>query len=178
MASNVNTVHTTQNDCPYILSSVTTEPFPDLCERSVTELRKLQLEDDTVGLLLKAVEDQQHPPSSVSQGKSRKFQLLLQQWNQLYVNGGFLFRRYEDCQGNEQYAQLVLPESLTAKVLNSLHSGVAGGHLGEENTFRAIARKVLLARPYRGCPQMVSTMPTMCTEENPGPQEQSKTNQY
>ena len=134
MASNVNTVHTTQNDCPYILSSVTTEPFPDLCERSVTELRKLQLEDDTVGLLLKAVEDQQHPPSSVSQGKSRKFQLLLQQWNQFYVNGGLLFRRYEDCQGNEQYIQLVLPESLTADVLNSLHSGVAGGHLGEEKT--------------------------------------------
>lgn len=25
---------------------------------------------------------------------------------------------------------------------------------------------------------MVSTMPTMYTEENPGPQEQSKTNQY
>ena len=131
MASNANTVHTTQNDCPHILSSITTEPFPDLCERSVTELRKLQQEDDTVGLLLKAVEDQQHPPSSVSQWKSRKFQLLLQEWNQLYVNGGLLFRHYEDCQGNEQYAQLVLPESLTAEVLNSLHSG---GHLGEEKT--------------------------------------------
>ena len=116
------------------LSSVTTEPFPDLCEHSVTELWKLQQEDDTVGLLLKAVEDQQRPPSSVSQGKSRKFQLLLQQWNQLYVNGGLLFRRYEDCQGNEQYAQLVLPESLTAEILNSLHSGVAGGQLGEEKT--------------------------------------------
>ena len=141
VASNANTVHTTQNDCPYILSSVTTEPFPDLCQHSFTELRKLQQEDDTVGLLLKAVEDQQRPPSSVSQGKSRKFQLLLQQWNQLYVNGGLLFRRYEDCQGNEQYAQLVLPESLTAEVLNSLHSGVAGGHLGEEKTLERLRER-------------------------------------
>ena len=37
-----------------------------------------------------------------------------------------------------------------------------------------IARKVLLARPYRGCPQVVSTMPTMCTEENPGPKNKAK----
>ena len=37
-----------------------------------------------------------------------------------------------------------------------------------------IARKVLLARPYRVCPQVVSTMPTMCTEENPSPQEKAK----
>ena len=141
VASNANTVHTTQNDCPHILSSVTAEPFPDLCEHSVTELRKFQQEDDTVGLLLKAVEDQQRPPSSVSQGKSRKFQLVLQQWNQLYVNVGLLFRRYEDCQGNEQYAQLVLPESLTAEVLNNLHSGVAGGHLGEEKTLERLQER-------------------------------------
>ena len=61
VVSNVNAVHTMQTDRPHILSSVTTEPFPELCEHSVTDLRKLQQEDDTVGVLLKAVEDQQCP---------------------------------------------------------------------------------------------------------------------
>ena len=128
----MNAVNTVKNNCPHILSSVTTEPFPGLYEYSVAELQKLQQEDNTIGLLLKAVEDQQCPPSCMTQGKSRKFHLLLQQWKQLYVNEGLLFHRYEDCQGREQWAQLVLPESLKAEVLNSLHSGAAGSHLEEE----------------------------------------------
>ena len=52
----------------HILSLVTTEPFPELCEHSFTDLRRLQQEDDTVGLLLTAVKDQKCP---VTQGKSR-----------------------------------------------------------------------------------------------------------
>ncbi len=141
VVSNVNAVHTMQTDRPHILSSVATEPFPELCEHSVTDLRKLQQEDDRVGVLLKAVEDQQCPPSRVIQGKSRKFQLLLQKWQQLYVNEGLLFHRYEDCQGKEQWAQLVLPESLQAEILHSLHSGVAGGHLGEEKTLNRLRER-------------------------------------
>ena len=141
MISDVNAVHTIQHGSSHILSLVTTEPFPELCKRSVTDLRKLQQEDDTVGPLLKAVEDQQCPPSSATQGKSRKFQLLLQQWKQLYVNEGLLFRCYEDCQGKEQWAQLVLPESLKTEVLNSLHSGIAGGHLGEDKTLDPVRER-------------------------------------
>ena len=141
LVTNVNAVNTVQNNGPHILCSVSSEPFPGLCEHSATELRKLQQEDDTISLLLKAVEDQQCPPSSVTQGKSRQFHLLLQQWKQLYVNEGLLFRRYEDCRGRERWAQLVLPESLKAEVLNSLHSGVAGGHLGEEKTLDRVRER-------------------------------------
>ena len=75
MISNVhvNTVHTMQNDHPHILSSVSTGPFPELHEHSVSDLQKLHQEDDTVGLLLKAVKNQQCPPSSVTRGKSRYY---------------------------------------------------------------------------------------------------------
>ena len=66
LVSDMNAVHIMLNDSPHILSSVTTEPFPELCEHSITELWKLQ-EDDTVGMLLKAVEDQQCPSPSVTQ---------------------------------------------------------------------------------------------------------------
>jgi len=95
-----------QNHCPQLVSSIITEPLP---EHTLTDLWKLQQEDDTVGPLLTAVEDQKYPSSSATQGTSRKFQLLLQQWKQLYVNQGLLFHRYE---GIEKWAQLVIPDSL------------------------------------------------------------------
>ena len=73
MVSAVNAEPTEQDDN---LPSYTPEPFTGLCEHTLADLKKIQQEDDTVGPLLKAVEDQQCPPSNV--GKSRKFQPLLQ----------------------------------------------------------------------------------------------------
>lgn len=151
------------------MPSTTLEPFPGLCERTLTDLRKIQQEDDTVGPLLKAVEEKQCPPST--KGKNRKFQLLLQQWKQLYTNNGLLFRRYEDCEGKEKWAQLVLPESLQVEVLNSLHSGVAGGHLGEDKTLNRLRERFYW-------PGVVSAMCAMCTEKKSCSQEQSTTDQY
>ena len=90
---------TMQNDDPHNLFSVSTEALSDLCDHSIEELRQLQQNDDTVGPLLKAVEDQQFPTSTVTQGKSRNFHLLLQQWKQLYITDQLLFWRYEDCHG-------------------------------------------------------------------------------
>ena len=83
------------------LPSTTLEPFPGLCKRTLADLRKIQQEDDTVGPLLKAVEEQQCPLSNI--GKSRKFQLSLQQRKQLYINNGLLFRCHEDCEGKEKW---------------------------------------------------------------------------
>ena len=94
-----------------------------------------------MGPLLMAVEEHKHPPSNSNLAKSRKFQLLLQQWKQLYVNEGLLFRRYEDCEGKERWARLVLPESLKSEVLNSLHSGITGGHLREEKTLNRLRER-------------------------------------
>ena len=59
---------------------------------------------------------------------------MLQQWKQLYIYNGLLFRRYEDANGNEKWTQLVVSKSLQKEVLHSLHNGIAGGHLGEEKT--------------------------------------------
>ena len=50
-----------QDDHPHNLSSVSPEVFSDLCEHATEELRELQQNDDTVGPLLKAVEDKQFP---------------------------------------------------------------------------------------------------------------------
>ena len=174
IVSDVNAVHIMQNDCPHILSSVTTEPFPELHEHSVTDLRKLQQDDDTVGPLLKAVEDQQCPPSNVTQGKSRKFQLLLQQWKQLYLHKGLLFRRYEDYQGKEQWAQLVLPESLKSEVLSSLHSGVAGGHLGKDKTLDRLRERFYWPGHTEDVHKWCRQCPQCAQRKTPGPKNRAK----
>ena len=94
-----------------------------------------------VGPLLKAVAENQKPSSSMTQGRSRKFQLLLQQWNQLYIQEGLLFWRYEDCHGKENWTQLVVPLALQTEILCDLHSGAAGGHLGEDKTLSRLRER-------------------------------------
>ena len=84
MIANVYAVDIMQHDDSHNLPSLSPEALADLCEHSVEELRNLQ-QNDTVGPLLKAVEDKQLLSSTMTQGKSKNFHLLLQQWKQLYV---------------------------------------------------------------------------------------------
>ena len=93
--------------------------LPEISEYRSDDIRKLQQADDDISLLFQAVEEQQKPSPDTCQGKSRTFQLLLQQWKQLYIRNGLLFCRYEDTNGNEKWSQLVVPQSLQKKVLHS-----------------------------------------------------------
>ena len=58
-----------------------------------------------------------------------------------------MFRRYEDCHGKEKWAQRVVPLALQKEILNDLHSGAVGGHLGEDKTLNWL-REILLARKW------------------------------
>lgn len=68
-----------------------------------------------------------------------------------------------------------IPENRSSR---SLHSGVAGGSFGRGQNVKLIVMRMVLGRSYKGCPQVVSTMFTLCTKESPCPKEQTKTNQY
>ena len=92
---------------PPVISSVDSYM---LIERTPEELRKLQQTDNEIGPILQALEDNKQLSTVNLQGKSRSYRLLLQQWNQLYVQNGLLFRRYEDISGHKKWAQLVVPQ--------------------------------------------------------------------
>ena len=49
------------------------------------DLRRLQLNDDTVGPVLRAKEDGQRLGAEHLKGKSREFQQLMQLWDQLVI---------------------------------------------------------------------------------------------
>lgn len=113
-----------------------------LMERTPEELRNLQLTDSEIGPILQAIENNSRPSIDDIQGKSRSYRLLLQQWDQLYIQDGLLFRRYEDASGHTKWTQLVVPQKAREEVLSALHSGIVGGHLGEAK------RTILLAWTY------------------------------
>ena len=52
-----------------------------------------------------------------------------------------MFRRYEDCHGEEKWAQLVVPLTLQKDILHHLHSGAVGGHLGEDKTLNRLRER-------------------------------------
>ena len=123
------------------LCSVTMQQSDGLTERTTSDLQQLQQGDGVVGPILKVVTENKRPSPNMTQGKDRKFHLLLQQWNQLYIRQGLLFRHYEDCHGEEKWAQLVVPLVLQKEILHDLHSGAVSGHLGEDKTLNRLRER-------------------------------------
>ena len=80
-----------------------------------------------------AIEAKQKPDTNTTKGKSRSYALLLQQWDQLYIQDSLLFWNYQGTSGNNQWSQLLVPKILQ-EVVHTLHGGAASGLLGEEKT--------------------------------------------
>ena len=122
-----------------LIAALATQPV--LTERSSMEIRELQLADEALGPLMTAMEAEQRPDASTTCGKSRSYSLLLQQWDQLYMQDGVLFRNYQNTSGNTQWSQLVVPKACQDEVIHSLHGGTTSGHLGEEKTLSRLRER-------------------------------------
>jgi len=51
---------------------------------------------------------------------------------------GVPYQQYIHTADKPNYLQLVVPEGLRTEILQSLHEGVAGGHLGKDKTLRQL----------------------------------------
>lgn len=94
------------------------------------EMRKLQLADPSVGPVLQAVELDRKPHPDEVKSWSLEGRRLFQLWEMLCVRNGTLWRSLQ--KGQLCGHQLVIPFILRATLLNELHSGAVGGHIGEE----------------------------------------------
>ena len=90
------------------------------------DLRDAQLNDPDIGPVLHAKEmTSPSPPSQREQsGKSITTRRLFQLWDQLVIRDGVLWRQSLD------HLQLVIPASKRNSIMEELHSGAFGGHLG------------------------------------------------
>ena len=107
---------------------------------SVQNIREAQLEDSTLGMILRGKESGQKP---VADGKclSRAMCRLIQIWDQIFVYDGVLCRRYESPNDNSSVIQLLVPRKLREEVLKDLHEGSMAGHLGVHKTLNRVKER-------------------------------------
>ena len=65
----------------------------------------------------------------------------MQLWDQLIVRNGVLYRQYEDEGGSGSHLQLVVPRKSREEILQDIHGGAVGGHLGEKKTLSRLKER-------------------------------------
>ena len=101
---------------------------------TASEIRSLQLKDEIISPVLIAKETKQRPSYDTLSKYTFKTRKLFQLWDQLFVDNGILLRLFLNTDTQQTYKQLVVPKCLQADILQQLHSGVVGGHLGKAKT--------------------------------------------
>ena len=99
------------------------------------------MEDPSIGFVLRAKEADERPSPDILKGQSLTVQRLMQSWPRLLLVNGILWRRYNDLETKQEWRQLVVPQSLREEVMEELHAGVMGGHLGESKTLQQLKRR-------------------------------------
>ncbi len=95
------------------------------------ELREQQRADSTLGLLISWMEQAgERPPEATVAGTDRRMRSLWAQWNQVELVDGLLYRRWRETTTGSPRRQLIIPRPLVPDVLEALHNGPGGGHLG------------------------------------------------
>ena len=96
------------------------------------EVNILQLNDESLGIIVHAFEKGKCLSDDDVKGKYLETRRLVQIWDQLLIQGGILYRRFENHRSSMEYVlQVVVPRSMRKGILEELHAGVSGGHLGE-----------------------------------------------
>lgn len=133
-------------------------------------MRELQLKDETIKPVLIAKENQQRPDKDTLSKYSFKSWKLFQLWDQLVVEDGILLRFFVSKTGDEPPAkQLVAPKCIQDSILESLHAGPPGGHLGQAKTLSKLKSRFYWPGHYRDTEYWCRTCSTCATRKTPAP---------
>ena len=108
-----------------------------MCGYSHQDLRLMQVQDSYVSEILRAKEQKQQPSPEYAKGQSR----FLQQWEQLVMRDGVLWRYYAQPYEDRGWLQLVVPRALQEAVLTEVHEGISGGHLWKDKTLHRLKER-------------------------------------
>jgi hypothetical protein len=103
---------------------------------SNSELRKLQLDDDDVGVVLRWKETGYRPQGPVVCSASPEVRHYWNHWTSLEVTNGLLYKHYYRGDGSDEYFQLIVPQKLRKEVFYHMHKGPLSGHLGKKKTIQ------------------------------------------
>ena len=76
-----------------------------------SNLQLLQQRDEDIAPIIQAISSGKILSSKDAEGKSREFNQFIQQWDQLVVENGVLYRRYEGID-EDTFVQLVAPREI------------------------------------------------------------------
>ncbi len=97
-------------------------------------MKNFQLDDDDIGLILRAKKQDTRPGWEDISDQSRELKILWAQWDSLRLDQGILYRVWKSENGQNEHLQIVVPRSSIPRVLHSIHDRVSGGHLGVTKT--------------------------------------------
>ena len=140
---------------------------------TLEQIRQLQLSDPSLGPILRAVEINHKPHQDQLKSWSQESRRLMQFWETLLVKDGTLWRLPT---GDGQQFQLVVPFILRDHILDDLHAGMVGGHMGEEK----LVHRLLERFYWPGCAERAKewcrTCPECVTRTTGGPKRTAELN--
>ena len=151
------------------VAATTVSDIPVLQHHSTESLRQGQLDDATIGLVLKALELNSKPTATTLQGCSPAVRRLIQLWDQLELHNGLLYRRFVDQITEESHLQLIVPLCYRNEILQELHAGVVGGHLGQDKTLSRLKERFYWPGHWNDVHNWCRTCATCASRKTPSP---------
>ena len=136
-----------QRKCPVhgtTLTSCRIAVTPVVLPEAVSDkdISSLQLQDHDIGPVLRRYKESAGQPEvEQTKGFGHATRALFQQWMQLQLKEGILYRQFESQDGSSSRLQLIVPKSLREEVLRQLHEGPVGGHFGEDKTLHRLRER-------------------------------------
>lgn len=106
-------------------------------------------------------------------GQGPDLRKLVQIWDQLCIKEGVLWRCFEQPQTAERRPQLVAPTVVRQDILDDLHSGIFGGHLGEKKTRKRLKERFYWPGHWTDVQNWCRTCPSCATRKIAAPKKKA-----
>ena len=137
------------------------------------DVRQAQLLDDSISGILQAKEADNKPSAEFARSQCPSYRRLHQQWDQLVVQEGVLWRHYHTPSESHNWLQLIVPQSLQQVVLKELHEGVGGGHLGQDKTLNKLKERYYWPGHFNAVRNWCQTCPECVTTKTQAPKQRA-----
>ena len=148
-----------------VASTVITSPTSQACN----SLRDAQLADTELGPLLRAKEAGRQLSAEDSKAMSRAARRLHQLYDQLTIHNGVLYRQYLIPEVSKVIMQQLIPLSLRPQILQELHEGVTGGHLGTDKTLAKLKERFYWPGHYNDVKNWCRNCHSCAQRKSPSP---------
>ena len=160
-------------DCSDTHSTATIVAVTTPIGYSHAELCQAQLEDPIIREILQAKQGNCKPATEHAKGQNLEYRRLFQQWEQLTVSDGILWREYAQPREDRGWTQLVVPKKFRQDILRDLHEGMTGGHLGEVKTLSKLKERIYWPGHYNDVRDWCQTCKACAKRKSPVPGRQA-----